>query len=123
MTTITALSKRQFASYIVKTMGRSRVTHLQVERSLEDRLAAIRDLCERFDEARDVVYEDALPHGYNPASYGLWLVVYRNILPSATYLALQAMTIRQLCEVVHTLLTESGDLASAYPSFLMERYS
>jgi hypothetical protein len=88
--------------------------------SLEERLDTILRQCEFYTRG---VYENDLPRGYNPASYALWLTVVRGTINGETYMALSAMSFRELCGLVHTLLTECGEDMSRYPGFLMKRYT
>jgi hypothetical protein len=110
---------KQYASYLSTAWGRSHVVSLNKD-TLERRLESIKNYSERY--ARDIYGDDQLPFGYSPASYGLWWVVSSGRVNGTVYGALRAMTVRQLCELVHLLLVECGDTTSDYARFLMERY-
>jgi dolichyl-phosphate-mannose--protein O-mannosyl transferase len=111
---------RQYATALLKPFGAKRVKELNTE-SLEDRLTFIRDYSERF--CRSSYGDNALPFGYNPASYGLWWATTSGRVNSTVYHTLKAMTMRQLCELVHTLLVECGDTTSDYARYLIAKYS
>ncbi|SRR6266700_224795 len=120
MATTTFTTGKQFASYLSNTWGRSYVKSLG-EGTLERRLQIIRDRIERLSR-QDIYSDDALPFGYDPAAYGLWWVVTSGRVNTQVYAALKSMTVRQLCELVHTLLVECGPTTENYARFLMERY-
>lgn len=111
---------KQFASCFTK--GRARYVRVLDESTLELRLEAIRNFCARATSC-DIYGDNALPQGYNPASYGLWWVVASGRVNGETAMALRAMTVRQLCELVHTLLVRCGPTTERYAHFLMEQFS
>lgn len=120
VTQLSFTTGKQYATALLKPFGAKRVKELNAE-SLEERLMFIRDYSERF--CRSSIYGDnALPFGYNPASYGLCWVVMSGRVNSTVCHTLKMMTMRQLCEMVHTLLVECGDTTSDYARFLMARY-
>jgi hypothetical protein len=117
MTTIIR-HRRDFQTYLFRAISKERRDLLE-QLSLEERLDAIVRACEWHTRGR---YETDLPRAYNPVSYGLWWTVKRGLLDGQTYLALRALSFRQLCGVVHILLTESGEDITKYADFLTERY-
>jgi hypothetical protein len=112
---------KEYMSYMVKAWGAKYTRDLD-RHDLQDRLEAVRDISERY--SRSSIYgENALPFGYNPASYGLWWVVTSSRINGETALALRQMSIRQLSELVHILLVECGPTTGHYAGFLMKRFS
>lgn len=109
---------RDFQTYLFRAISKDRRDLLE-QLSLEDRLDAIVRACEWHTRGR---YENDLPRAYNPVSYGLWWTVKRGVINGETYMTLKAMSFRQLCGVVHILLTERGEDIAEYAHFLTERY-
>ena len=118
--TVIIRHKSDFQTYMFRVVDKKRRDILE-QCALEDRLDAIVRACEFYTRG---VYETDLPREYNPVSFGLWWTISRGTINGETYMALRAMSFRQLCGVVYDLLQECGsEDITKYAGYLMKKYS
>lgn len=65
--------------------------------------------------------DGGLEQCYDPAAYGLSWALVTGRLNGRTASAIEGMTTRQMCQLIHEL-TEKCQHQGEYPRYLMERY-
>lgn len=109
----TFTTAQQFASWMSNRLGRSTVIKLN-KRNGSERIDKLMHEIVMLSKCDEIAFE------YDSASYGLRWVIQSGRCNGLTVLAIRDMNVRQLCMLVHELMTNCENIGE-YARYLMQK--